>query len=232
MAGPATILREIHRLRRYLKELDERTASAPRQLKAQQAKLASAEDVFKTAQETLKKLKLTIHEKELAIKTTQAMVHKYEKQKDQIMSAKEFEALNHEIAQGRGNIGKLEDEVLEMLNEAEERTAAMPGNEAVVKKAREDFAQWEKDQKDRLEKFGTERAKAAEDLKAAEATLPADLKPVVDRLIAAHGVDALSGVQGNICAACYTELTAQTRSELRQDLFVTCKSCGRMLYPE
>ena len=40
MPGPATVLREIHRLRRHAKELQDRIEQGPRMLKHQQAKAA------------------------------------------------------------------------------------------------------------------------------------------------------------------------------------------------
>jgi predicted nucleic acid-binding Zn-ribbon protein len=40
----------------------------------------------------------------------------------------------------------------------------------------------------------------------------------------------MTAVEGQSCAACYTEITAQQYNELKQELFVLCKSCGRILY--
>ena len=42
------------------------------------------------------------------------------------------------------------------MDEVEEKTALMPQAEATVKKARADFAQFEKDQEERIARFGTE----------------------------------------------------------------------------
>ena len=43
MPGPAVILKELHRLRRNIKDLDTKTEQAPKQLAIQQKKLANQE---------------------------------------------------------------------------------------------------------------------------------------------------------------------------------------------
>ena len=45
-------------------------------------------------------------------------------------------------------------------------------------------------------------------------------------------MDTLSGVNGRVCMACYTEITSQMISELKREMFMLCKNCGRMLYLE
>ena len=38
----------------------------------------------------------------------------------------------------------------------------------------------------------------------------------------------LAAVKGRTCTHCYTEITAQQFNELHQELYVLCKSCGRI----
>ena len=69
-------------------------------------------------------------------------------------------------------------------------------------------------------------------MKTTEATLPEDVRTLYDRHIAVKGVDTLSAVNGRVCSACYTEITSQMISELKREMFMLCKNCGRMLYLE
>ena len=57
MAGPAAIIREIHRLRSHAHDLQTRIDFAPKQLKAQQNAVARREEELKETHEALKKLK-------------------------------------------------------------------------------------------------------------------------------------------------------------------------------
>ena len=232
MPGPAVILKELHRLRRFMKDLDAKIEEAPRKLAIQQKKLANQEEAFKKAQEDLKNLAMSIRDKEGSVKATQTQIQKYEKQRETAANKKEFDTFNAEIAAEKSHIAKHEDEILAMMGQVEEKTALMPEAEKTVQKARADYAQFEKDQKERLLRFAEEKTRTLEELKAAEATLPEDVRSLYDRHITAKGMDTLSAVNGRVCMACYTEITSQMVSELKREMFMLCKNCGRMLYLE
>ena len=232
MPGPAVILKELHRLRRNIKDLETKIEQAPRQLGIQQKKLAFQEEAFKAAQDHLKSLALQLRDKDGSVKATQQQIVKYKKQLDSAANKKEFDTLNAEIASEKAHISKHEDEMLAMMGESEEKSALIPEAEKTVKKARADFAQYEKDLQERLVRFAEEKARAMEELKTAEATLPEDVRILYDRHIAAKGLDTLSSVNGRVCSACYTEITSQMLSELKSEKFMLCKNCGRMLYLE
>ena len=175
---------------------------------------------------------LDIREKEGSVKATQAQIKKYEKQVETAGNKKEYDTLKVEIASEQKIISKLEDEILALMGQHEEATAKLPEIDKATQKARADFAQWEKDHQERVARCAAEKMRALEELKAAEATLPEDVRPQYERLIAAKGMDTLSGVRGRICSACYTEITSQMLSELQREVFMLCKNCGRMLYLE
>jgi predicted nucleic acid-binding Zn-ribbon protein len=233
MPTPAAIFREIHRLRRHIRELEGRAEQGPRLRKLQQDKLARQEEATRQAHDELKHLKVQIHEKEVSIKSTQEQIKKYEKQlKEMISNKKEYDALTAEISQARRTITKLEDEALEAMAKNEDQAAKLPEVDAALRKAKEDYARFDQDFATNLERYAAEKVKAEEELRAQEATLPEDLRPQYTRLTAAKGADALAGVANNLCNACYTEVTAQMGSELRRGSFLLCKNCGRMLYAE
>src|SRR2546428_97975 len=98
-------LPEIHRLRRHVQELLSRIEAGPRQLKMQHAAIARHEENLKKAQEELKLLKVHTHDKELSLKITSDQIKKYEKQLNDIMSKKEYDALKHEMATSREQAG-------------------------------------------------------------------------------------------------------------------------------
>jgi hypothetical protein len=78
MAGPADILREIHRLRSYSRDLVNSLESGPRRIKAQQIALTKAEEEMRVVQDAIKKLKVNVHEHETSVKGVQEQIKKYE----------------------------------------------------------------------------------------------------------------------------------------------------------
>jgi predicted nucleic acid-binding Zn-ribbon protein len=230
MPGPGAILREIHRLRRNAKDLSDRLEAGPRQLKAQHAAVARAEENLKKAQEELKHLKVKAHQQEVSLKSATDQTKKYEKQLNDIMSKKEYDALKHELATTRGHEGKLEDEILALLTQIEERQAKIPELEKALAQIRAQAAEFEQQHEARVADLARQRREVLKQLADMEATLPEEIRPQYDRLIASKGQDAMSAVEGKTCVACYTEITTQSEHDLRQSQFILCKSCGRILY--
>jgi predicted nucleic acid-binding Zn-ribbon protein len=225
-----SVLREIHRLRRNAKDLKSRIDQGPRQQQTQKDKVARQEEILRTAQDELKHLKVENHQKEVSLKALDEKIKKYDKQLSDIMSKKEYDALKHELAHARDEVAKLEDQILDVLGEIEERTAKMPELENNLREARAQAAQFERDYEARMASLAQQQQEVLQKLKEVEATLPEDIRPHYERLTNAKGEDALAVLSERTCSACYTEVTAQNYSDLVRGLFVLCKSCGRMLY--
>jgi predicted nucleic acid-binding Zn-ribbon protein len=231
MAGPASILREIHRLRRHAKDLQTETERIPGRLKAQQNKVHKQEENLREAQESLKKLKVAVHEKEGTLRATHQAIAKHQKQLNEAVSnKKEYDALQSEIAAEKQTQRRLEDEILEGMAETEDRTNQLPELEKALQRAREECAQFEKESRTRQASLTEQLQQAQAQLKEVEAALPADIRPQYDRLLQARGEDAMAGLQNRSCQACYTEITGQMYNELLSGHFVMCKNCGRLLY--
>jgi predicted nucleic acid-binding Zn-ribbon protein len=230
LTTPGQILKEIHRLKRHIKDLEGKIDQGPKAHKAHQFKIDNTEETLHKAQEGVKHLKVTIHEKEVSVKAIQQSIEKLEK--TPVSNKKEYDALRLEIAAAKKSITALEDEILEAMAVVEEKSRQCPEAEQALKKAKADAVQFEKDHQDRLERWSAERQEAMNQLKEVEAALPEMYRPQYDRMIGSRGWDAISGVQGRICVSCYTEVTAQMSNELQRGLFVVCKNCDRMLYSE
>jgi predicted nucleic acid-binding Zn-ribbon protein len=230
MATPAQILKDIHRLKRHIKDLDAKLDQGPKAHKAHQLKVTQAEEALYKAQDGIKHLKVNIHEKEVSVKVAQQGIEKLEK--TPISNKKEYDALRVEIATAQKAIHKLEDEILETMGELEDKTKAIPECEKVLQKAKAESAQFDKDHQVRLDRWSAERLSALAELRGVEGQLPEDLRIIYDRLSGSSWADAISAVHDRICANCYTEVTPQNYNELQRGLFVICKSCGRMLYAE
>jgi predicted nucleic acid-binding Zn-ribbon protein len=230
MSGPGVILRELHRLRRFAKDLQTKIDQGPRALQTQQARAARQEDAVHQAQEGLKKLKVAMHEKDVTLKTTLQQITKYQKQQNEAASKKEYDALQHEIDGARKKVSKLEDEILEAMGESEEHAAKLPEVEKAAKHVKAEVARFATEHAARLADYAEQLRQTEQQIKEVEGTLPDDVRPQYQRLITAKGDDALSALSGRTCSACYTEITAQSHNNLSMGNFVICKHCGRILY--
>jgi uncharacterized protein len=230
MPSTAELMREIHRLRRFARDLKEQIDRAPLQLKAQQAKVARQEEAMNSNLEAIKRLKVAIHEKEITLKTTHGQIAKHQKQLNESGSKKEYEALQTEIAAARAKCNQLEEESLTAMGESDERTAKIPELEKAAKAAKEAFIQYEKESGSRLASLKKQHDETLAKAKEVEATVPANVRSNFDRIVKGKGADAFAPVVDRGCGACRTEIIAQQYNELLMGSFVVCKMCGRILY--
>jgi predicted nucleic acid-binding Zn-ribbon protein len=230
MANSVSILRELHRLRRHAKNLQDEIERLPRLLRAQQARVARQEELLHEAHEILKKKRVATHEKEVSRRAVEEQKAKYEKQRNEATTRKEYDALNAEIAAARGHIAKIEDEILESMIAADEYAARIPELEKELQKAKEECARCEQTSSERQANLQAQLEQVLKELTEVEAKLSEDVRQQYERLVTARSEDAMSAVVNRTCTACYTEITAQSYNNLLLGQFVLCKSCGRILY--
>jgi uncharacterized protein len=230
MPGVADILREIHRLRRHAREMQQELDRAPIVLKAHKNKMEKTEAAATEAHDGLKKLKVASHEKEVSLKSNVQQIAKYEKQLDEVTDMKQMEALKHQIATAKEKVAALEDEILNSLGEIDERTAKLPEQDKAAAAAKTDFANFEKEHKERNARLGEELKTALAGIAEVEARIPPDMKQHYQRMINAFGADAFAPAEGTTCTYCHAQITSQQQIEVQAGEFVLCRSCGRGLY--
>lgn len=230
MSNAVSTLREIHRLRRHARNLQDEIERLPRKLRAQQTKVTRQEELLKESQEAVKKAKVATHEREVTLKTVQLLIAKHEKQRNETTSRKEYDTLNAEIEAERRNCQKLEDQILESMLAADEQAAKVPELEKALQTARQECADFEHTAKERQTSLQQQMAQALQELKEIEKSLAEDVREQYERLVSARHEDAMSAVLSKTCSACHTEITAQSYNNLLAGRFVLCKACGRILY--
>jgi predicted nucleic acid-binding Zn-ribbon protein len=230
MSTAATI-RECHRMRSHLRDLQAEIDRGPRVLKARQAKLDAEEHAHKDHHESITKLKLKQREDEGTLKQTEVRLAKLEDQLTDITVQKEYAAKQSEISQARAKKEALEDAILTTMGEIEDRTNRIPAVEKQWADAQAEFAQYQQEAKERLERLVADQQYTREELAKQEALLPEKPRATYDFLVKAHGPDAMAPVKGRVCQGCRTGMTEQKWIELRGGDFTLCSNCGKMLYP-
>lgn len=230
MAGPADILRELHRLRRHSRNLQDELERLPRQIKVLETKAARQEEALRKCQESAKLLKVKIHDKETTLKANHLQIGKLEKQRNEATGKKEYDGLNLELSTTRLANQKLENEIVDVMEKVEEEAARAVELEKQLKQVKTDVAQFGKTSQERRATLTAELEKTKSLTDEVEAKLTDDVRSQYNRLVSQRAEDALAVVQDRTCGACYTGITAQSYNELLQGFLVFCKSCGRVLY--
>lgn len=224
-------LKELHELLCELADVRGQLQRAPLQLQGKQAEVARKEAAHAAAAEEAKRLKLTTHEREVTLKAGEQRVRDLKVKLNLAKTNKEYSAIADEIKNHESANGKLEEEILLMLTEQEEKNRRVDEAKTALDAARNELGEFKKVIDYRVEKLsarvGLLEAKLAELENQLEAQPRADYR----RLVKLKGEQALAACDAGTCQACHTELTPQSRNDLLLSRVVFCKSCGAMLYP-
>ena len=231
MAGPASVFREIHRLRRFLRDAQEQIDRIPRQRKAYQTKLSKVEQTLSEEKEAIKKLKVLGADREKTLNSTEEQIKRYQTQLESAANKKITDALTLEIAAARQRCSKLEDEILGAITEGEDRQAKVPEMESAATTVRADLARYEADVAPRKAMLDANVQQVQGQLAVQEKSIPEDLLAQYRRTVASQGADGFALAENGTCTGCHTEIVRQVQMDLSRDLFVMCNSCGRILYP-
>jgi uncharacterized protein len=186
--------------------------------------LESAKEKTKTNQATRKKL-------ESEIAASESKISKY---RDQMMSVKtneEYRALQHEIEHTQTAIRKVEDEILNLMMEAEALQTEIKTSEARLK---EDQQGVEKERR-KLDEQNQQDLSALEaylkERKEIETTISSDLVPRYERIRKARGGIAVAAARDYVCEICKVRIRPQIFQEIkRNDQLIACDACQRFLY--
>ncbi len=230
MSNTVTMLRDLHRLHLRVRELRSEAEQAPRRIRKFQARIDLQQKQLQDAQDVLKHLKVTIHEKEVTMKANLDKITRHQEQMNKATTRREYDALRQEIDHEKQANRVLEDQILDTMGELEDKSKLVPDLEKSLQQARDEYRKCESEIGGRQSDLEKQLTEAAAALRAAEEALPADLKSAYERLVKSYGADCLSHLEGNSCAGCYTDATAQQYNDLRTGRVVFCKNCGRLLY--
>jgi predicted nucleic acid-binding Zn-ribbon protein len=98
MSITAEALRELHRLHRQATDLRDRLTRGPKQVKAREGNVAHLTNEFEAAKEALTKVKMSVKEKELSLKSREDRILDLQAKKNSCSSNREYQTLLEQIA--------------------------------------------------------------------------------------------------------------------------------------
>ncbi len=196
-----------------------------------EAKRAAAKQTCDTVREKLRANELERRKLQGDAQAKRDSIGRYKTQQMQTRKNDEFQALRHEIQHAEGDIQKIEDRELELMEEAEKLGTGVRIAEAELAKTlaaclQQETALAEKDGnlKRRLTGLAEERAKAAAEIEEDTCTL-------YERIFKNKGDAAIVPLEHEICQGCHLKVPATTTSDVRAEIGLTqCPNCARILY--
>jgi predicted nucleic acid-binding Zn-ribbon protein len=214
-----------------IQELRTRVDRFPGISKALDEKLRSAQTGVEAAKEKAKSNQGNRKKLEGEITTIEGKISKY---RDQMMSVKtneEYRALQHEIEHAQQGIRKIEDDILNLMLEAETGQTDLKAAEALLKEDQQrvqvERKQLEEENKrdlGALDGYLKER-------KDIEGTVSSDLVFQYDRVRKHRGGIGVAPARNEKCEICQVRIRPQVFQLIRKnDQIIACDACQRILY--
>ena len=168
---------------------------------------------------------------ELEVQAQNERIAKYSGQQLLTKKNEEYRALAHEIETCKGNISKLEDQILELMEKADAAAKEVAAATKVAAEAKKD-----------VDAEVAELGKREVNMKARLAELQANRKDLAaaveegalaryERLLKSKGENVIVGIQHSACGGCHMRLPTQVMVACQaQSEINSCPHCGRILY--
>jgi len=216
--------RKISRLRTELANIGPEPHALQAKTAASQAALDVARQRIKRIESGRKKLELDVEEKKRAIE-------RYSLQQFQTKKNDEYRALAHEIEMAREVISKLDDQQLELMEQAEAAQRELAAATRLCDEAKKQAEKQIADLTAREENLKKELATLEADRDQLAAAVDEGVLPRYERLRKSKGENVLVGVAHGVCGGCHMKLPVQIIVSCQgHQGVVSCPNCGRILY--
>src|SRR5262245_34568788 len=204
---------------------------SPSERQQLQTKASAAQAALDAGKHQIKHLESERKKLELEVEAKKQLIDRYSLQQFQTKKNEEYRALAHEIEMCKAAITKLEDQQLDLMEQAEaaQKQVALANQSATEMKRNtdsllSDLATREENLRKELNGLQANREQLSE-------AVDEEPRRRYERLLKHKGQRVVVGIQHGVCGGCHMQLSRQivVTCQAEQEI-VTCPNCGRILY--
>lgn len=165
------------------------------------------------------------------LKDAEAKVKKFQEQLLQVKDNDAYTALQFEIAESKEKKSSLETEILLLMEEEDKFAKQIEELSQEIGRAQEEIARQEEKNRKEIESLNEKISKRKDSHQDIARKISNDILARYKRLRKGKDGLAIVPLENNACGGCNMGLPPQLVNEVKKnDQFLTCESCGRMLY--
>ena len=214
-----------------IRQIQLEVKTLPQQRKNLEAQLAANAATLESLKQRARQLEIERKKLELDVGTRQNSISRLKTQQYETRKNDEFQAMGHEIERYEKEIVQLEDQELELMEQADKLKSEISTQEKMAAAGRDsvnrqlvDLDQKAKTLEARLGDLAKEREQLA-------TTIDEDVLYRYERLFSSKGDAAVVAVEHGVCTGCHMKVTSQTAVRTKSGSeIVNCEQCGRILY--
>jgi predicted nucleic acid-binding Zn-ribbon protein len=143
----------------------------------------------------------------------------------------EFQAIGHEIERYENEIGKIEDEELELMVLADKVKADLTDEEKKAAEAKDSIARQTADLDEKSKALDSQLKALTTERSELAGKIDEDLLGRFERLFKSKGDAAVVAIEHGVCTGCHMKVTTATASQVRAGKeLISCENCGRILF--
>ena len=171
-----------------------------------------------------------VAEAEGAIREDGAKVHKWKRRLNDIKTPREYQALSREVEQNERMVRELEDKVVALMEEIEDRDKIIQDKDARLKDCEGQVSEQVRDLRLRQAKLSAEANEIRRGRDEITGGLPKNIVTRYERVRTRRAGLAVALTDGVICSGCHVEVRPQQMVEVRKlNTVEQCPTCQRLL---
>lgn len=230
MRGQLALLTTLQKLDDRLRSLHKEQQALPLQLEAPERAHNEACEELKSVQAEIDRNERRQHALDLELQSTQDALDKIQRKLREVKTNKEYSAVLAEIDAGKQQMVCMEDQLLQLMEQAEQKRQAKRLQEQRVQAAHDALQDQGHTVEQALEVLNKEILTEWEKRHQTAVGLDAELLEIYERLADQRDGSVVVHLSDGVCGGCHLKVQPQLVSEIRlQESFHTCPHCRLIL---
>ena len=203
----------------------------PQQRQNLEAQLAASAAALSALKSKAQHLEMDRKKLELDAGTRQESINRLKTQQYETRKNDEFRAMGNEIERYEKEIRQIEDQELELMEQAEKVKVEVAAEEKKAAGARDSIARQMADLEEKAKTLESRLSQLTAERTELSGKVEEDLLSRFERLFASKGDAAVVALEHEVCTGCHMKVTTQTAHRVKNGKeIVSCEQCGRILY--
>jgi predicted nucleic acid-binding Zn-ribbon protein len=214
-----------------IKQIQTEIKTMPQQRQNLEAQLAASAAALGALKSKAQHLEMDRKTLELDAGTRRESINRLKTQQYETRKNDEFRAMGNEIERYEKEIQRIEDQELELMDQAEKVKVEVAAEEKKASGARESIARQMADLDEKAKTLEGRLSQLTAERTELSGKVEEDLLSRFERLFASKGDAAVVALEHEVCTGCHMKVTTQTAHRVKNGKeIVSCEQCGRILY--
>jgi predicted nucleic acid-binding Zn-ribbon protein len=214
-----------------IRQIQTEIKTMPQQRQNLEAQLAASAAAFAALKSKAQHLEMDRKKLELDAGTRQESINRLKTQQYETRKNDEFRAMGNEIERYEKEIRLIEDQELELMDQAEKLKVEVAAEDKKASGARDSIARQMADLEEKGKTLEGRLAELTAERTELSGKIEEDLLSRFERLFTSKGDAAIVALEHEVCTGCHMKVTTQTAHRVRNGKeIVSCEQCGRILY--